>query len=93
MFDFYTKYDQQFEFYCKSATSVIVSPSSKTRRRFTQKKKEEVHLHYSNSVKFVETAKSFSINESMARGMVKARPVPHNIKLSSKCNFTGAGNR
>ena len=39
MVDFYTKYNQQFEFYSKSSTSVIFSPPSKTRRRFTQNKK------------------------------------------------------
>ena len=31
----------------------------------------------------------FGINESTVRGMIKARPVPDNIKHSSKCNFPG----
>ena len=88
MVDFYTKYDQQFEFYSKSSTSVIISLSSKTRKPFTQNKKE-VRLYYSINENFAETAKVFGINESTVRGMIKARPVPDNIKLSSKCNFPG----
>ena len=31
----------------------------------------------------------FGINKSTVRGMIKARPVPDNIKHSSKCNFPG----
>ena len=62
--DFYTKYDQQFQFYCKSFTSAIVSLSSKTRRRFTKKKKEEVRLYYSISGNFAETGKVFDINSA-----------------------------
>ena len=64
MVDFYTKYDQRFEFYCKSTKLAIRSPTNKTRRRYTQKKKEEVRLHYSISGNFAETAKAFGINES-----------------------------
>ena len=88
MIVFYTKYDQQFEFYCKSSTSAIFSPPSKTRRRFTENKKE-VSLHYSINGNFAEKAKVFCLNESTVRGMIKARPVPDNIKLSSKCNLPG----
>ena len=80
MVDFYTTYDQQFEFYCKSSTSAIFSPSSKARKRFTQNKKE-VRLHYSMNGNFVWCKR--------VRGMIKARPVPNNIKHSSKCNFPG----
>ena len=31
----------------------------------------------------------FGKNESTVHEMIKARPVPDNIKLSSKCNFPG----
>ena len=41
MIDFFKKYDQEFEYYCKSSTLAILSPPSKTPRRFTQNKKEE----------------------------------------------------
>ena len=82
------RYDQQFEFYCKSSTSTIFSPPSKTRRRFTQNKKE-VRLHYSINGNLAKTAKVFCVNESTVRGMIKARPVPDKIRLSSKCNFLG----
>ena len=88
MVNFCTKYDQQFKFYCKSSTSAIFIPSSKTRKRFIQNKKE-VRLHYSVNGNFAETPKVFGINESTVRGMIKACPVPANIKLSSKCNFPG----
>lgn len=60
-------------------------------RRFNQKKKKEVRLHYSDSGNFAEAAKPFGINESTMRGMIKAPPVPDIVKLSSKCNFPGAG--
>ena len=77
------KYDQQFEFYCKSPTSAIFSPSSKTRKRFTQNKKE-VRAYITL---LMETF--FGINESTVRGMIKAHPAPDDIKHSSKCNFPG----
>ena len=44
MVDFSEKYGQLFKIHCKSSVSVIVRPSTKTRRSFTQKKKEEVRL-------------------------------------------------
>ena len=31
----------------------------------------------------------FGVNESTVRGIIKARPVPDDIKHSSKCNFPG----
>ena len=92
MVDFYTKYDQQFEFYCKSSTSAIFSPPSKTRRRFTQNK-EEVRLHYSISGNFAETAKVFGINEPTVREMIKARPVPDNINFQANVIFQERGDR
>ena len=49
MVEFSKKYDQLFEIYCKPTVSAIVSPPTKTRRSFTQKKKEEVYFHYSIS--------------------------------------------
>ena len=88
MVNFYTKYGQQFKFYCKSSPSAVFRPSRKIPKRFTQNKKE-VHLHYSLNGNFAETAKLFGINESTVRGMIKALPVPDDIKLSSKCNFPG----
>ena len=88
MVDFYRKYDQQFEFYCKSSTSAIISPSRKSRKHFTQNTKE-VRLHYSINGNFVETAKVFGINKSTVQEMIKARPVPDNKKHSSKFSFPG----
>ena len=71
--------------------SVIVRPPTKTRRRFPQKKKEEVRLHYSISGKYCETARAFDINESTDQRIIDARLLPDKMKLSSKCNFPGAG--
>ena len=79
------RYDQQFEFYCKSSTSTIFSPPSKTRRRFTQNKTEVRSINGN----LAKTAKVFCVNESTVRGMIKARPVPDKIRLSSKWNFLG----
>ena len=74
MVDFYTKYDQQFQFYRKSSTSAIFSPPSKTRRCFTQNKKEEVRLYYSTNGNFSETTKVFVINESTLGGNDQTSP-------------------
>ena len=59
-----TKYGLKIGFSCKSSTSVILSPPSKTRRRFTQKQNEKVRLHYYICGNFAETPKTFAINES-----------------------------
>ena len=87
---FYKKNDQQFKLYCKSSTSVILSPPIKTRRSFTQKKKGEVHLHQPISGSVDEKSKAFGINESTMRGMIKTCTIADNMKFSSKCNFPGS---
>ena len=69
---------------------MIDKPPTKTRRRFTQKKKEEIRLHYSVSGSYCETARAFDINGSTVRGIIDAS-VPDKIKPSSKGNFLGAG--
>ena len=74
-----------------ASVSVIVRLPTKTRRRFTQKKKEEVRLHYSISGSYCETARTFDINELTVRGMIDARPLPDKINLSIKYNFPGTG--
>ena len=71
--------------------SVIVRPPTKTQRHFPQKKKEEVRLHYSISGKYCETARAFDNNELTDRGIIDACLLPYRMKLSSKCNFPGAG--
>ena len=57
----------------------------------TQKKKEEVRLHYSISGNYSEGARAFDINESTVRGTIDVRSLPNKMKLSIKCNFAGAG--
>ena len=90
MVDFSKKYEQLIEIHYKLSESVIDKPPTKTRRRFTQKKKEEIRLHYSVSGSYCETATAFDINESTVRGIIDAS-VPDRIKPSSKGNFLGAG--
>ena len=85
MLDLSNKYDQLFENHCKSSMSAIVRPPTKTQRRFTEKKKEELPLNYSISGNYCETARVFDINESTVLGMIDARPLPNKMKLSSKC--------
>ena len=61
MVDFSKKYDKLFEIHCKSSVSGIIRPPTKTWRHFTQKKKYEVHLHYSISGNYCETARAFAV--------------------------------
>ena len=89
MVDFSKKYEQLIEIHYKSSGSVIDKPPTKTRRRFTQKKKEEIRLHYSVSGSYCETARAFDINESTVRGIIDAS-VSDKIKPSSKGNYLGA---
>ena len=90
MVDFSKKYEQLIEIHYKSSGSVIDKPPTKTRRSFTQQKKEETRLHYSVSGSYCETARAFDIKESTVRGIIDAS-VPDKIKPSSKDNFLGAG--
>ena len=90
MVDFSKKYEQLMEIHYKSSGSVIDKTLTRTRRRFTQKKKEEIRLHYSVSGSYCETAKAFDINELTVRSIIDAS-VPDEIKPSSKGNFLGAG--
>ena len=90
MVDFSKKYEQLTEIHYKSSGSVIDKPPTKTRRRFTQNKKEEIRLHYSVSGSYCETGRAFDINESTVQGIIDAS-VPDKIKPSSKGNFLGAG--
>ena len=55
------------------------------------KKKTEMRLNYSTTGNFRETARSFNLNESTVRGIIKTRPVAGKIILSKKQNFPGAG--
>ena len=82
MVDFAKKYVKPFEIHCTSSASAIVGPPTKTRRRFTQKKKE-VYLHYFIIGNHCETVRAFDINKSTVRGMINARPFPDKMKLSS----------
>ena len=61
MVDFSRKYDKLYEIHCKSPVSAIAWLATQTRRCFTQKKKEEVRLYYSNSVNYCETAREHLI--------------------------------
>ena len=90
MIDFSKKYDQLFKINCKSSASVIVRLPTKTRKCFTQKKKEKVRLYYFINGNYCETVRTFDINESITVwGMINAGSLPNKMKLSSKWNFPG----
>ena len=91
MVDFSKKYDQLFEIHCKWSVPLIVRLPTETLRLFTQKKEEEVRFHDSIKGNYCETARAFNINESTVWEMMDAHPLPDKKKLSSKCNFPGAG--
>ena len=50
-----------------------------------------MHLHYSTTGNFCETARAFNLNESLVRGIIKTLPVASKIIPSKKQNFLGAG--
>ena len=68
MTDFSKKYDQLFEIHCKSSMSAINRLTTKTWRCYTQKKKEEVRLHYSIGGNYCKTARAFDIIKSTVQG-------------------------
>ena len=89
MVDHYKSYDLQVESCCKSSPDADLG--GPTRRRFTNQKKAEMHVHYSTTGNFRETTRVFNLNESKVRGIIKTRPIAGKIILSKKQNFPGAG--
>ena len=91
MVDFSKKYDQLFEIHCKWSVPSIVRLATEILRLFTQKKKDEKRFHDSIKGIYCETARAFDINGWTVREIIDAHPLPDKKKLSSKCNFPGAG--
>ena len=63
MVDFYKRYNQQFEIYSQSSELKTLGLPSKTQKRFTQIKKQEIRLHYAVSGNYNETGRAFGLNE------------------------------
>ena len=84
MVDHYKSYDLQVESYCKSSPDADLVGPSNTRRRFTNQKKAEMHLHYSATGNLRETARVFNLNESTVQGTIKTRPVAGKIIIPKK---------
>ena len=91
MVDHYKSYNLPVESYCKSSPDADLSGPSNTRRRFTNQKKTEMHLHFSTTGNFREAARAFNLNESTVRRIIKTCPVAGKIILSKKQNLQGAG--
>ena len=60
------------------------------RKRFTEKRKQEIREHHFLVENYAETAKAFSLNESTVRIIVKST-IRDDVKLSDKGNSPGAG--
>ena len=60
------------------------------RKRFTEKRKQEIREHYFLVENYATTAKAFSLNESTVRNIVKST-IPDDVNLSDKGNRPGAG--
>ena len=52
-------------------------------------RKAEMRLHYSTTGNFRERARTFNLNESTVRGIIKTHPVAGRMILSKKQNFPG----
>ena len=89
MVDFYKRYNQQFEIYSQSSELKTLGLPRKTRKRFTQIEKQEIHLHYAASGNYAEMGRAFDLNESTVRGVVGVHPIAAK-RLSSKGNAQGA---
>ena len=59
-------------------------------RRFTEERKQEIREHYLLTDNFAKTAKSFCLNESTVRKIVKST-LHNDVKPSDKGNRSGAG--
>ena len=57
------------------------------RKRFTERRKQEIREHYLLTENYAETAKAFSLNKSIAMSIVKS--TIHDVKLSDKGNHSG----
>ena len=60
------------------------------RKRFTEERKQEIREHYLLTDNFAKTAKSFCLNESTVRKIVKST-LGNDVKPSDKGNRSGAG--
>ena len=60
------------------------------RKRFTEERKQEIWKHYLLTEHFAKTAKSFCLNESTVRKIVKST-LRNDVKPSDKGNRSGAG--
>ena len=83
MVDFYTKYDQKLNFAASHPRQQSSALQAKLGDVITKRKWKK----YAYITLLVETLLR------QQKRLVKALPVPDNVKLSSKCNFPGVGRR
>ena len=77
-------------FYLSNKKVSVNDETKIPRKRFTEERKQEIREHYLLTDNFAKTAKSFCLNESTARKIVKST-LGNDVKPSDKGNRSGAG--
>ena len=87
----FEKHDVVVTNFYLSNKKVSVNDETKIpRKRFTEERKQEIREHYLLTDNFAKTAKSFCLNESTVRKIVKST-LRNDVKPSDKGNCFGAG--
>ena len=77
-------------FYLSNKKVSVNDETKIPRKRFTEERKQEIWEHYLLTDNFAKTAKSFCLNESTVRKIVKST-LRNDVKPSDKGNRSGAG--
>ena len=77
-------------FYLSNKKVSVNDETKIPRKGFTEERKQEIREHYLLTDNFAETAKSFCLNESTVRKIVKST-LRNDVKPSDKGNRSGAG--
>ena len=77
-------------FYLSNKKVSVNDETKIPRKRFTEERKQEIREHYLLTDNFAKTAKSFCLNESTVRKIVKST-LRNDVKPSDKGNRSGAG--
>ena len=77
-------------FYLSNKKVSVNDETKIPRKRFTEERKQAIREHYLLTDNFAKTAKSFCLNESTVRKIVKCT-LRNDVKPSDKGNRSGAG--
>ena len=87
----FEKHDEIVTNFYLSNKKVSVNDETKIlRKRFTEERKQEIREHYLLTNNFAKTSKSFCLNESTVRKIVKST-LRNDVKPSDKGNRSGDG--